>query len=69
MWFLKSLAADSGTERGQGLNNAMKNACNLVDAVKAFVAGERALRDVITTHEAEMKPRGATEVALSMEQA
>jgi hypothetical protein len=46
MWFLKSLAVDSSTERGQGLNNVMKDACDLVDTVKAFVAGDRAIGEV-----------------------
>lgn len=63
------LFAKLRTERGQGLNNAIKDASDLVDAIKAVVAGEKSLGDAITAYEAEMKPRGAKEVALSLEQA
>ena len=47
----------------------IKDASDLVDALKAVVAGEKSLEEVITAYEAEMKPRGAREVALSLEQA
>jgi 2-polyprenyl-6-methoxyphenol hydroxylase-like FAD-dependent oxidoreductase len=57
------------TERGQGLNNAIKDASDIVDAIKAATAGETTQREAITTYEAEMKPRGAKEVELSLEQA
>ncbi|KAL4912434.1 hypothetical protein BDW62DRAFT_206487 [Aspergillus aurantiobrunneus] len=56
-------------QRGQGLNNAMKDAATLVDIVSAVTRGEMLLVDGITRYEDEMKPRGATEVALSLEQA
>ena len=57
------------TERGQGLNNAIKDASDIVDAIKRALAGETSLEAAITAYEAEMKARGATEVALSLEQA
>ncbi|KAF1360042.1 hypothetical protein EJ07DRAFT_177929 [Lizonia empirigonia] len=44
------------SERGQGLNNAIKDAFDLVDAIKAAVAGEQSLEEAITDYEAEMKP-------------
>ncbi|KAK4543969.1 hypothetical protein LTR36_004743 [Oleoguttula mirabilis] len=55
--------------RGQGLNNAMRDASDLVDAVKLAVCGKQTLAEVVTAYEAEMRPRGAREVALSLEQA
>ncbi|KAM3067369.1 hypothetical protein ACMFMF_009860 [Clarireedia jacksonii] len=56
-------------QRGQGLNNAIKDASDIVDAIKAVKAGATTLGEAITAYEAEMKPRGAKEVALSLEQA
>ncbi|CAI6237290.1 unnamed protein product [Periconia digitata] len=56
-------------QRGQGLNNAIKDASDLVDAIKAVLAGQKSLGHAIAEYEAEMKPRGAKEVALSLEQA
>jgi 2-polyprenyl-6-methoxyphenol hydroxylase-like FAD-dependent oxidoreductase len=56
-------------ERGQGLNNAIKDASDIVDAIVAAVNGQKTLKDSITEYEAEMKPRGAKEVVLSLEQA
>jgi hypothetical protein len=64
-----ALFANFQTERGQGLNNAIKDASDLVDAIKAVVVGQKSLDNAITAYEAEMKPRGAKEVALSLEQA
>jgi len=51
------------------LNNALKDASDIVDAIKKVVAGEKSLANAIADYEAEMKPRGAKEVALSLEQA
>ncbi|WPH01317.1 putative monooxygenase, protein [Acrodontium crateriforme] len=56
-------------QRGQGLNNAMKDASDLVDAFKIAISGECTLQEAITGYEHEMKPRGSKEVALSYEQA
>lgn len=47
----------------------MKDASELVDAIKLAVAGRKTLRKAITDYELEMKPRGAKEVSLSLEQA
>ena len=58
-----------GIERGQGLNNAIKDASDIVDAIVAATAGEISLAEAIGAYEAEMKPRGVREVALSLEQA
>lgn len=56
-------------ERGQGLNNAIKDASDIVDSIVAAMNGQKTFKDAITEYEAEMKPRGAKEVALSLEQA
>ncbi|KAL1861556.1 hypothetical protein Daus18300_008819 [Diaporthe australafricana] len=57
-------------QRGQGLNNAMKDAANLVDAIKAaLITREQTLKDAIDAYETEMKARGTREVELSLEQA
>lgn len=55
--------------RGQGLNNAVKDAADLVAGIKKVVAGERTLADVVDEYEEEMKERGGKEVRLSYEQA
>lgn len=57
-------------ERGQGLNNALKDAFEIVTAVKkAINDGELSLKRAIDEYESEMKPRGVREVDLSLEQA
>ncbi|KAK3072892.1 hypothetical protein LTR53_005995 [Teratosphaeriaceae sp. CCFEE 6253] len=61
--------ATSYADRGQGLNNAIKDASDLVNAIKLAVSGEQPLGELITAYEAEMRPRGTKEVALSSEQA
>ncbi|KAF2483759.1 putative monooxygenase [Neohortaea acidophila] len=54
--------------RGQGLNNALKDASDLVDAIKAAVAsGSSDLSEGITVYEEEMRARGTKEVDLSYE--
>ncbi|KEF61158.1 uncharacterized protein A1O9_02723 [Exophiala aquamarina CBS 119918] len=55
--------------RGQGLNNAMQDAAEVVDAVKSAVSGAATLKDAISTYEDGMRPRGAKDVALSLETA
>ena len=47
----------------------MRDASDLVDAIQAIVSGKKTPAHTITAYEDEMKPRGATEVALSLEQA
>ena len=63
------ILADSTPDRGQGLNNAMKDAADLVDAVRSVVAGNKSLAEAVTAYEEEMRPRGAKEVRLSYQQA
>ncbi|EXJ76522.1 uncharacterized protein A1O5_01030 [Cladophialophora psammophila CBS 110553] len=55
--------------RGQGLNNAMQDAAEIVDAVKLAVSGTSPLADAVTAYEDGMRPRGARDVALSLETA
>ena len=45
----------------------MKDASELVDALTTAHSGHQPLRDVIDAYEAEMIPRGATEVGLTRE--
>lgn len=47
----------------------MRGASDLVGAMKSAASGENTLAHLITAYEDEMKPRGATEVTLSLEQA
>jgi len=61
--------ANASADRGQGLNNAMKDASDIVDAIKVAFAGKKTLSETISAYEDEMRPRGAKEVALSLEQA
>jgi 2-polyprenyl-6-methoxyphenol hydroxylase-like FAD-dependent oxidoreductase len=56
-------------DRGQGLNNAMQDAAEIVDAVKAAVVGSSSLAEAVTGYEERMRPRGARDVALSFETA
>ena len=51
------------------MNNALKDASDIVDAINAAVTGTRSLSDGISEYEKEMRVRGAKEVALSFEQA
>lgn len=55
--------------RGQGLNNAVKDASDLVDAIQAAVTATKSLHEAVTAYEEEMKPRGVKEVDMSLEQA
>ena len=55
--------------RGQGLNHALRDACELVDALVAVFEGRSSLAEAITAYDEEMRPRGAKEVALTFEQA
>lgn len=55
--------------RGQGLNHAVADAHYLVDAIISVTHAERTLEEAITAYEAEMRPRGTKEVALSFQQA
>lgn len=56
-------------DRGQGLNNAIKDASEVVDAVKAAIEGAQSLSSAVDAYEDEMRTRGAKEVALSYETA
>lgn len=47
----------------------MKDASDIVDTIKLSLAGKTTLSEGVTAYEAEMRPRGAKEVALSLEQA
>ncbi|KAF7197724.1 FAD-dependent monooxygenase cctM [Pseudocercospora fuligena] len=55
--------------RGQGFNNAVKDASDVVDAIVAVRDGKMTLKEAITAYEEEMRPRGAEEVRLSLLQA
>ncbi|RVX72410.1 hypothetical protein B0A52_03598 [Exophiala mesophila] len=55
--------------RGQGLNNAIQDAAELMGAIGAVVSGASSLNDAVTAYEVSMRPRGARDVALSSETA
>ena len=61
-------ASDWATDRGQGFNNAIKDASDIVDAIKAALAETTPLAEGITAYEDEMRVRGSTEVDLSFKQ-
>ena len=69
--FIKSTQTSSLTsliDRGQGLNNALQDASNLVDALTENAArGD--LRKAIDAYEVEMRERAGKEVHISKEQA
>ena len=56
-------------DRGQGLNNAIQDAAELMGAIGAVVSGASSLNDAVTAYEVSMRPRGARDVALSSETA
>lgn len=51
--------------RGQGLNNCLADVANFVDAM-AKLPGREGLPELVTAYEAEMVPRGHSEVDLSV---
>ncbi|KAL9113745.1 MAG: hypothetical protein Q9227_002190 [Pyrenula ochraceoflavens] len=55
--------------RGQGLNNALKDASHLVDSIKSVQAGYQPLDQAITAYEEEMRTRGGEEVQITLNQA
>jgi 2-polyprenyl-6-methoxyphenol hydroxylase-like FAD-dependent oxidoreductase len=54
--------------RGQGLNNCIRDAKELVSKIDKYVNGECELQDAIDVYEKEMQDRGSAEVKTSMEQ-
>lgn len=56
-------------DRGQGLNNAMRDVAELFDAIKQTISGRVTLETAITSYETSMRPRGVTDVELSLETA
>jgi hypothetical protein len=46
-------------DRGQGLNNAVNDASELVDALTAVYKGQKCLEEAVGSSQAEMIPRGA----------
>lgn len=47
----------------------MKDAADIVDAIKLAVSGQRTLAEAVSAYEEEMRPRGTKEVQMSLEQA
>ena len=68
-----SLAGDAAhamlPHRGQGLNNAMQDADELIEAITKVVFENAALDSAIAEYEGAMIPRGAKEVELSLQTA
>jgi 2-polyprenyl-6-methoxyphenol hydroxylase-like FAD-dependent oxidoreductase len=58
---------DMETERGQGLNSAIKDASELVTQIVDFIRAEKTKADAINAYEMEMVERTGTEVRLSAE--
>ncbi|KAI9658620.1 MAG: hypothetical protein M1821_002180 [Bathelium mastoideum] len=55
--------------RGQGLNNAMQDAAEFVEAMRKSAYGDLSLRSAVGAYEESMIPRGASEVELSLQTA
>jgi len=55
-------------DRGQGLNNAIQDASNLVAAIKRAVHGGGDLGKEIKAYDAELLARGSAEINLSLTQ-
>ena len=56
-------------DRGQGLNHAVCDAANLVDAILSIDRGAESLKVAITAYDEELVKRGAAEVNLSVKNA
>lgn len=54
-------------DRGQGLNNAVRDIAELLGAIKSIISGHVTLETGITSYENAMRPRGARDVELSLE--
>jgi 2-polyprenyl-6-methoxyphenol hydroxylase-like FAD-dependent oxidoreductase len=54
-------------DRGQGLNNAIQDAANYVQAMKKIRSGENS-QEIIDAYDKETLERGKREVALSLAQ-
>nr|OQO19818.1 hypothetical protein B0A51_12753 [Rachicladosporium sp. CCFEE 5018] len=54
--------------RGQGLNNCIRDAREVVTRMTRYINGEVSLSDAVAEYESEMLDRGAAEVRTSMEQ-
>lgn len=55
--------------RGQGLNNALQDATQLVEQLKAVAAGDKTLADAMRAYEDEMRARALEEIPISLKQA
>ena len=55
--------------RAQGLNNALMDAGEVVDAVVEVVSGDMGLEEAVGRFEGEMIPRGRRELGLSYDAA
>ena len=53
-------------DRGQGLNNAMQDAAEIVNEVKSHVYDGKPLSEAIAAYEDEMRPRGVEAVESSL---
>ena len=57
------------TDRGQGLNHAICDVYNLVNAIQKVVRGEAKLEDVIESYAEDSRKRGGDEVKASRQTA
>ena len=55
--------------RGQGLNNALQDAAELVEQLKAVKSGEKSLSGAVGAYEKDMKERTLVEIPISVAQA
>jgi 2-polyprenyl-6-methoxyphenol hydroxylase-like FAD-dependent oxidoreductase len=60
---------DIRADRGQGLNNAILDSAEIVNAVKAALFDGKNLKEEIDKYEAEMRPRATKEVELALQTA
>ena len=56
-------------DRGQGLNNALQDSAEIIDAVKSVVFDGKPLKAAIDEYEEEMQPRGVKAAELSLQTA
>lgn len=54
-----------GTDRGEGVNHAIVDACQLADTIKAAADGHMSVQDAVREYERQMRPRAREAVETS----
>ena len=69
VWELGDSLRPFSLDRGQGLNNALEDAGNYVEAITSVLDGKQSLNDAINAYDEEVLARGKKEIDVSFQQA